>query len=113
MTKFDLYYHPYSICSLQVLYTFAIARAYTNAGEDKLEIEEHFVDIFKDDQLDETFLTRVNPKGQVGDGPAFYNDMDSSSTGSGLDIHRTAIANCRQFVDHQVSHGALAIFGSV
>ncbi|KPI36525.1 uncharacterized protein AB675_4437 [Cyphellophora attinorum] len=65
MTKLDLYYHPYSICSLQVLYTLAIAAAYTDAGKGVPEIEQHFVDIFKDDQLEETFLTRINPKGQV------------------------------------------------
>jgi hypothetical protein len=71
MGKYTLYYHPYSICSLQVLYTLAIAAANSSEGDPLLEVERRIVDIFNDAQLEETFLTRVNPKGQVRFPPSY------------------------------------------
>jgi hypothetical protein len=63
--KHTLYYHGYSICSLQVLYTIAIAAQKTCANQPTLEVEKHAIDIFNEAQLEEHFLTNINPKGQV------------------------------------------------
>lgn len=58
--KFILYYNPYSICSLMVLYTLAVTKA-----EDELNLEKKLLDIFHEEQFTEHFLCDINDHGQV------------------------------------------------
>jgi len=61
---YTLYHHPFSVCSLMVRYTLAIAGP-TNQYTTSMDVVEKEIDIYNSGQLDEHFLTRVNPKGQV------------------------------------------------
>ena len=58
--KYVLYYNPYSICSLMVLYTLAFTKA-----EDELSLEKRLLDIFHEEQFQEHFLCEINDHGQV------------------------------------------------
>ena len=62
--KYVLYYNPYSICSLMVLYTLAV----TNA-EDELNLEKRLLDIFHEEQFAEHYLCEINDHGQVRSHP--------------------------------------------
>ena len=62
---FDLYFHPYSICSLMVLYTSAL-RGSAKDAEFEMIIHTREVDIFHEEQFEEHFLCDINAKGQVG-----------------------------------------------
>lgn len=64
LVPFVLYYHPYSICSLMVRLTLAM-RGIPKDSSSEMVVEEKFVDIFKNHQLEENFLCNINPKGQV------------------------------------------------
>lgn len=64
MESFKLYHYKYSLCSLQVRYTLAVAGE-QREGLAPMHIEEIPVDLMKDDQLDDFFLTKVNRKGQA------------------------------------------------
>ena len=61
---FLLYYHPYSVCSIMVRYTLAVAGE-ARDGVAEMHVEEKMVDIFQYKQLEEQFLRGINPKGQV------------------------------------------------
>lgn len=60
----QLYHNIYSLCSIQVRYTIAIASK-PRDGLPPMQFQEVEVDLFNDGQLDEHFLTKVNRKGQV------------------------------------------------
>lgn len=64
MESFNLYHYQYSLCSLQVRYTLAIAGEQRD-GLAPMHIKEIPVDLLKEGQLDEFFLTKVNRKGQA------------------------------------------------
>ena len=59
-----LYYHPYSVCSLMVLYTMALKGSATSP-ENEIDVEAKVLDIFHQRQLDEEFLCNINKYGQV------------------------------------------------
>ena len=58
---FILYYNPYSICSLMVLYTLAVTKA-----ENELNLEKRVLDIYHEEQFTEHFLCDINDHAQVG-----------------------------------------------
>lgn len=62
-TQCTFYYNPFSICSLMVRFTLAL-KGRAKSQDTALHVEEHLVDIYTDEQLQEWFLC-VNPKGQV------------------------------------------------
>jgi len=63
--SYTLYYNTWSICSQMVRLTFAF-RDQPKSGELGMIIEEKEVDIYNTfTQLDEFFLTEINPKGKV------------------------------------------------
>ncbi|KEF51398.1 uncharacterized protein A1O9_12547, partial [Exophiala aquamarina CBS 119918] len=64
MESHRLYHNHYSLCSLQVRYTIAIAGP-PRDGLPPMQFDEVVVDLFNDGQLDEHFLTKVNRKGQA------------------------------------------------
>ncbi|KAJ9497466.1 hypothetical protein H2202_006890 [Exophiala xenobiotica] len=64
MDKYHLYHNDYSLCSLQVRYTLALAGK-PREGLATMHIELIDVDLFNSGQLDEFFLTNINPKGQA------------------------------------------------
>ena len=59
-----LYYHPYSVCSLMVLYTMAL-KGSAISPENEINVETKIVDIFRQKQLDEDYLCDINKYGQV------------------------------------------------
>lgn len=61
--QYQLYYNPFSICSLMVLYTLAL-RGKPKTPELAVDPEEHFVDIYTGEQMTEEYLEK-NWKGQV------------------------------------------------
>ena len=63
--EYILYYNPYSICSLMVLYTYAV-KGKPLKPEDELSWETRSVDIFHEEQYSEHFLCQINDHGQVG-----------------------------------------------
>ena len=60
---YQLYYNPFSICSLFVLYTFEL-KGKPKTRSDTVEPERCFVDIYLNEQMSEAYLDK-NPKGQV------------------------------------------------
>jgi len=48
-----------------VRFTIALAKLTKSPDDDTVVIEETITDIYHEEQLSETFLLRVNPKGQV------------------------------------------------
>ncbi|KAH6706352.1 hypothetical protein BKA61DRAFT_558853 [Leptodontidium sp. MPI-SDFR-AT-0119] len=61
---YTLYFNKWSICSQMILLTLAFK------GEPKddsasMTVEQKHIDIMNSEQLEEAFLTKVNPKGQV------------------------------------------------
>ncbi|CAJ2500532.1 Uu.00g033850.m01.CDS01 [Anthostomella pinea] len=62
--SYNLYHHPYSVCSIMVRYTLALAGEPRDT-DSAMDIEEKVIDIFHNAQLDEEYLCNVNPKGQV------------------------------------------------
>jgi hypothetical protein len=65
MDKYSLYHNDYSLCSLQVRYTLALAGK-PREGLVAMQIDLIDVDLLNSGQLDESFLTNINPKGQAG-----------------------------------------------
>ncbi|KAK5200287.1 hypothetical protein LTR92_000830 [Exophiala xenobiotica] len=65
MDKYHLYHNDYSLYSLQVRYTLALAGK-PREGLAPMQIELTDVDLFNSGQLAEFFLTNINPKGQAG-----------------------------------------------
>ena len=61
---YNLYYHPYSICSLQVLFTVRL-RGKPLDKKHEMRITRQVVDVFRAEQVKEHFLCDVNPEGQV------------------------------------------------
>ena len=72
MEKYHLYHNTYSLCSLQVRYTLALAGNPTK-GLAPMQIELTDVDLFNSGQLDEFFLTNINPRGQARCVPSIAN----------------------------------------
>jgi hypothetical protein len=63
--SYTLYYNTWSICSQMVRLTLAF-RGQPKDGESEMIVEEKEVDIYHTfAQLDESFLTEINPKGKV------------------------------------------------
>jgi hypothetical protein len=65
---FVLWHNTYSICSIMVRYTIKL-RGTPRSPASEMTFEEREVDIFHDEQLEESFFCEVNPKGQVSEGP--------------------------------------------
>ena len=63
-SHYGLYYNPYSICSLQVLYTLKL-RGEARDRHSEMIVHLHKVDILHEEQLDEHFLCEINDHGQV------------------------------------------------
>lgn len=66
---YTLYFNKWSICSQMILLTLAFK------GEPKddsasMTVEQKHIDIMSSEQLEEAFLTKVNPKGQVRSSPS-------------------------------------------
>lgn len=64
MESFKLYHNLYSLCSLQVRYTIAIAGKQRKEFP-QMHLEEVAVNLLNEGQLDEFFMTKVNRKGQA------------------------------------------------
>lgn len=60
---YQLYYNPFSICSLFVLYTLEL-KGKPRSSSDSVDPERCFVDIYINEQMSEAYLEK-NPKGQV------------------------------------------------
>ena len=80
--KYILYHHPYSICSLMVRYTQAVA-GHPRDSSSAMKLDEQVVEIMKGAQLEEDFLVKVNPKGQV---PALTSSSLATPITDSLDI---------------------------
>ena len=63
-SRYVLFYNPYSVCSLMVLYTLALKGNHKHA-KDEINVQTKFVDIFNEEQLEEHFLCNINDHGQV------------------------------------------------
>ena len=61
--KYELYYNPFSICSLMVLYTLRL-KGQPKSPDDAVDPEEHFTDIYAGDQMTEKYLQK-HPEGHV------------------------------------------------
>ncbi|KIW72337.1 hypothetical protein PV04_00537 [Phialophora macrospora] len=61
--KYELYYNPFSICSLMVLYTLRL-KGQPKSPADAVEPEERFIDIYSGEQMAESYLEK-HPKGTV------------------------------------------------
>ncbi|KAK4574113.1 hypothetical protein LTR86_001874 [Recurvomyces mirabilis] len=81
-TRYTLYHHPYSICSIMVRYTYAVA-GHPKDPSSAMELDEQVLDIMKGAQLEEHFLVKVNPKGQV---PALTSSSLDTPITDSLDI---------------------------
>lgn len=62
--SYTLYHNPYSICSIYIRYTLAIAGP-PKSPDVAMDIEEKVIDLFQSEQLEEQFLKEVNAKGLV------------------------------------------------
>jgi glutathione S-transferase len=81
MANYTLHYNPFSICSTMARVTLAFRK--TPTPPDPNTFTENLVDISKDEQLSEEFLTACNPKGQV---PAMTSSALQSPLTDSLDI---------------------------
>jgi glutathione S-transferase len=63
-SRYTLLYHPYSICSLMVLYTYAL-RGKSKDNEPDIQLDTKIVDIVRGEQFEEDFICRMNMKGEV------------------------------------------------
>ena len=61
---YTLYHDYYSICSLQVRYTFALRGAQKDTAS-QMEMRELELDLMTKGQLKEEYLCDINPAGQV------------------------------------------------
>jgi hypothetical protein len=66
-TPYTLYHNYYSICSIMMRYLVRI-RGEPKDAVSKMNIELRNIDIFKEEQFSEEYLTKVNPNGQVSTG---------------------------------------------
>jgi len=62
--SYTLYYNQWSICSQMVLLTLAF-RGQPRDVNSEMVVKEHAIDLFASEQLEEAYLTEINPKGQV------------------------------------------------
>lgn len=60
---YDLYYNPFSICSLQVLYTLRL-KGNPKSAADAVDPKENFIDIYTGEQWSEEYL-EIHPRGTV------------------------------------------------
>lgn len=58
--EYTLHYDPFSICSIMARMTLAFC-----PGDPSRTFHQKHVNIYKNEQLSEPYLTTVNPKGQV------------------------------------------------
>jgi glutathione S-transferase len=79
---YTLYHNPFSICSIFVRYTLAMAGESRDA-DSMLHVHENMVDLAKQEQLAEDYLTKINPKGQV---PVLTSSRLSAPIADSLDI---------------------------
>ncbi|OAP54847.1 hypothetical protein AYL99_11295 [Fonsecaea erecta] len=63
-TPYTLYHNYYSICSIMMRYLMRI-RGDPASPAVKMDVTEHNVDIFSEEQFSEDYLLKVNPNGQV------------------------------------------------
>jgi glutathione S-transferase len=61
--KYELYYNPFSICSLMVLYTLRL-KGQPKSPADAVDPDERFIDIYAGEQMTESYLEK-HPKGTV------------------------------------------------
>src|SRR6266536_361321 len=78
---YTVHHNPFSICSIMTRMTLAMRKPTTSP--DPNTFHEQLVDIYKDEQLSEPFLTTVYPKGQV---PAMTGGSLSEPLTDSLDI---------------------------
>ncbi len=78
---YTVHHNPFSVCSIMTRMTLAMRKPTTSP--DPNTFHEQLVDIYKDEQLSEPFLTTVNPKGQV---PAMTGGSLSEPLTDSLDI---------------------------
>ncbi|EXJ63634.1 uncharacterized protein A1O5_11395 [Cladophialophora psammophila CBS 110553] len=62
-SPYELYYNPFSICSLMVLYTLRV-KGEPKSAADAVDPEERFIDIYTGEQMTESYLEK-HPKGTV------------------------------------------------
>ncbi|KIW30508.1 uncharacterized protein PV07_06250 [Cladophialophora immunda] len=62
-SPYELYYNPFSICSLMVLYTLRV-KGQPKTPADAVDPEERFIDIYTGEQMSEAYLEK-HPKGTV------------------------------------------------
>ena len=61
--RYELYYNPFSICSLMVLYTLRL-KGQPKSSSDAVDPEERFLNIYTGEQMSESYLEK-HPKGTV------------------------------------------------
>ncbi|KAG4442870.1 hypothetical protein IFR05_001666 [Cadophora sp. M221] len=60
---YTLYFNKWSICSQMILLTLAF-KGKPKDGDASMTVKQKHIDIMKSEQLEEVFLTNINPKGQ-------------------------------------------------
>lgn len=108
-----LYHNRLSICSIMVRYTLAI-RGIAKDTASEMVVEEREIDIFHEEQLEESYLCDVNPKGQVSWYITALNKpciicikLLTSHLGSCAKLSRISYS-FRQPQDHHVYSGAVS-----
>jgi hypothetical protein len=64
MASYTLYHFPFSLFSIMVRYAVAL-RGEPGDENQRMEISQKTVNLHRDENLSEWYLTKVNPKGQV------------------------------------------------
>jgi hypothetical protein len=62
MESCKLYHYPLSLFSIMVRYAIALGE---QSSDSQMNIKETIIDLRRDENLSEWYLTTVNPKGQV------------------------------------------------
>lgn len=78
--QYRLYCHYYSLCSVMVRFSNALARPFP---DERLQMDEHIVDIQHGGQLTEDYLCDINPLGTV---PVLVGKALETSLTDSLDI---------------------------
>lgn len=111
--QFVLYHHAFSVCSIMVRYTLALAEESSEASS-RMDVREESVDLFKNEQIEEHYLTEVNAKGQVRGGfpsqiykqgitfPSYSNILTFPSTGPGARSTSSGKTHPRQYGHHRI-----------
>lgn len=62
--SYTLYYNRWSICSQMVQLTLAFGSS-SKGAQSAMTVEQKEVDIMHSEQLEDTYLTEINAKGQI------------------------------------------------